>query len=259
MKHIEAPIGVFDSGVGGISVLRELVALMPQEDFIYIGDSIHAPYGTKPHDEVHQYVLATVEKLLKQNVKIIVIACNTATSVSIRALRPLYPQVHFVGIEPAIKPAAEKRPDSRVLVMATPMTLSEEKFQKNVARFQEKADFIPVPCPGLMELIEGGHLSDAPAREYLTRLLTPYFTEPVGAIVLGCTHYPFIRGLVQEIAGSDVLIVDGSAGTARETRRQLEAEGLLRTDNHRGTIILQNTAHSRHLLTLSQKLLTMKL
>ncbi len=259
MKHAHAPIGVFDSGVGGISVLRELAALMPQEDFIYIGDSIHAPYGTKPHDEVHTYVLATVEKLLKQDVKIIVIACNTATSVSIRALRLLYPHVHFVGIEPAIKPAAEQRPGSRVLVMATPMTLSEEKFRKNVALFQGKAHFIPVPCPGLMELIEGGHLSDTPAREYLTRLLTPYFTEPVGAIVLGCTHYPFIRALLQQIAGPEVLIIDGSAGTARETRRQLEAEGLLRPQGRQGTIILQNTADSAELLALSEKLLTMKL
>lgn len=259
MKHAESPIGVFDSGVGGISVLRELVALMPEEDFIYYGDSLHAPYGTKTHDEVHQYVLAIVEKLLMQDVKIIVIACNTATSVSIRILRQLYPQVHFVGIEPAIKPAAEHRPGTRVLVMATPMTLSEEKFQKNVARFQEMADFIPVPCPGLMELIEGGHLSDEPARTYLTRLLAPYFTQPVGAIVLGCTHYPFIRGLLQQIAGPDVLIVDGSAGTARETRRQLLVDGLLRTENRQGTVILQNSTHSPALLELSQKLLTMKL
>lgn len=259
MKQSEAPIGVFDSGVGGISVLRELVALMPQEDFIYYGDSLHAPYGTKPHDEIHQYVLATVEKLLQYHVKIIVIACNTATSVSIRVLRQLYPQIHFVGIEPAIKPAAEMRPGSRILVMATPTTLSEEKFQKNVARFQSQADFIPVPCPGLMDLIESGHLSDQAARDYLENLLSPYLSKPVGAIVLGCTHYPFIRGLLQQMVGSHVLIVDGSGGTAREARRRLAANGLLRTDERMGHIKLQNSSPSPGLIALSQKLLTMEL
>ena len=257
MNPNEAPIGVLDSGVGGISVLRELVRIMPWENFIYYGDSLHAPYGTKPHDEVHQYVLQIVDYLLSYPVKEIVIACNTATSVSVRTLRSQFPNLPLVGIEPAIKPAALQRPQSRILVMATPMTLTEEKFARNVSRFSDQATFIPLPCPGLMELIEGGHLEDALTRNYLAELLTPYFKEPVGAIVLGCTHYPFVRKLIAEIAGPDVLIVDGSAGTAREAKRRLAEANLLSPVNRQGQVTFFNSAHSEDLLALSARLLDM--
>ncbi len=257
MNPNEAPIGVLDSGVGGISVLRELVRIMPRENFIYYGDSLHAPYGTKPHDEVHQYVLQIVNYLLSYPVKEIVIACNTATSVSVRTLRSQFPDLPLVGIEPAIKPAAIQRPGSRVLVMATPMTLAEEKFARNVSRFADQATFIPLPCPGLMELIEGGHLDDALVRDYLTKLLGPYLTEPVGAIVLGCTHYPFVRRLVADIAGAGVLIVDGSAGTAREARRRLAEAGLLYEGTRIGQVTFYNSTESEELLALSKRLLDM--
>lgn len=257
MVKQEAPIGVFDSGVGGISVLRELVRLLPQENFIYIGDSIHAPYGTKPHDEVHRYVVENVEKLLSMGAKAIVVACNTATSVSVRVLRSEYPNLPIIGIEPAIKPAAEQRPGSRILVMATPITLSEEKFRRNLSRFEDQAVFISLPCPGLMELIEAGHLDDEPARTYLTELVAPYMQEPIGAIVLGCTHYPFIRELLAEIVGPDVLIIDGANGTARETRRRIAEIGLLNPSDAPGKVEILNSLGSEELLALSHRLLEM--
>ena len=147
------PIGVLDSGLGGISVLRELVRLMPEEDYLYFGDSKNAPYGTKTAEEVLRLTRNTVSFLLEQGAKAIVVACNTATSVAIRELRQEYPSIPMIGIEPALKPAVEAKAHSTVLVMATPMTLKKEKFSDLMHRYESDAKIIKVPCPGLVELI----------------------------------------------------------------------------------------------------------
>lgn len=235
------PIGVFDSGVGGISVLRELVKLMPQEHYLYFGDSANAPYGTKELAEIRTLTIRNVEYLLKQEVKSVVVACNTATSAAVADLRTMYPNLPLVGIEPAIKPAAEQNPGGRIVVMATPMTLRQKKFRKLMERYERQARIVPLPCPGLMEYVERGNLEGEDLRKYLTELLWTVGDEQIDAIVLGCTHYPFARKMIQQIVGESVLIYDGGPGTAREMKRRLQVAGLLSDFQNKGSIIFENS------------------
>lgn len=244
----ENPIGVFDSGLGGLSVLRKCMMVMPYESFIYYGDSLHAPYGTKTRGEVRERSFAVAEELLREGVKGIVVACNTATSAAVRLMRERYPELPLVGIEPAIKPAALHHPGSVVLVMATPMTLAEEKFQRLKGQYERVADIRDVPCGGLMEYIEHGILSGAELKAYLAQKLSAFPMDRVGAIVLGCTHYPFIQDTLRELVGERVEIMDGSEGTAREIRRRLEVAGLLNTGRTYGRLTVYNSASEGRVL-----------
>ena len=240
MEKRNLPIGVFDSGVGGISVLRELYALMPEEDYIYYGDSAHAPYGTKPIEEVRELVFADVKALLDQGAKGIVVACNTATSAAVRLLRGMYPDLPLVGIEPALKPAALQPGHPTVLVMATPITIREEKFRHLMERYEAKADIIGLPCPGLMEFVEAGNIDGEDLKCFLENLLTPYLRE-VDSIVLGCTHYPFVRPVIEAVVGERVRIFDGGYGTAKEMRRRLTVAGLRTDRTMKGNVVFQNS------------------
>ena len=185
MEEKNKPVGVFDSGVGGISVLRELVRVMPNEDFIYFGDSVNAPYGTKSVSEIRELTIRNVEKLLEMGAKSIVVACNTATSAAVAVLRKMYPELPLVGIEPAIKPAVLHKPDSRVVVMATPMTIKQEKFQRLMNMYKDKAEIVPLPCPGLMEFVEKGNFDGEDLYKYLTELFWSVNDKPIDSIVLG--------------------------------------------------------------------------
>ena len=244
------PIGVFDSGVGGISVLRELVKLMPNENYLYLGDSKYAPYGTKSLEEVRSLTIHNVEKLLGKGAKSIVVACNTATSAAVAVLRGMYPDLPLVGIEPAIKPAVLNNPGGRIVVMATPMTLRQEKFQKLMSRYESQAQIIPLPCPGLMEFVERGDLDGDDLQKYLTELLWDFREEKIDAIVLGCTHYPFARKMISKVAGAEVAIFDGGNGTAREMKRRLEEAKLLSDSEDRGTVGFFNSRDTREELAL---------
>ncbi len=239
------PIGVIDSGVGGISVLKELVQIMPQEDFLYFGDSKNAPYGTKTLEEVRTLTLAVVDDLLRRGAKGIVVACNTATSAAVRVMREMYPELPIVGIEPAVKPAVTCMEHPRVLVMATPMTVREEKFQRLMAQYESDAEIIPLACPGLMNYVERGQLNDPDLYRYLCEMLADYKDCPVDAVVLGCTHYPFIKGTVQRALGREVAIFDGGEGTAREMRRRLDEAGLLEAEDRKGTVIFDNSLEGK--------------
>ena len=177
MKKSEQPIAVFDSGVGGISVLREMVKIMPYEDFIYYGDSKHAPYGTKSLEEVRELTISHTRELMGQGAKAVAIACNTATSAAVRILRQMYPQLPLVGIEPALKPAVLFKPHPTVLVMATPMTIREEKFHRLLAKYEHQATIYPLPCPGLMEYVERGQADSPEVREFLRNLLGEYLEK----------------------------------------------------------------------------------
>ncbi len=252
----EYPIGVFDSGVGGISVLRELVKIMPQEDFLYFGDSLHAPYGTKELSEVRELTIRHVEFLMEQGAKAIAVACNTATSAAVAILREKYPSVPLVGIEPAIKPAAEEKPGGRIVVMATPMTLRQEKFQKLMAAYEDQIRVVPLPCPGLMEFIERGDLEGDGLRRYLTELFWSVGQEPIDGVVLGCTHYPFARKLIQEVLGEHVTIYDGGPGTARELCRRVTEAGMLRQAGREGTVRFLNSRNTPEEMELCRRLLT---
>lgn len=249
------PVGVLDSGVGGISVLRELVRLMPGEDFLYYGDSANAPYGTKAAQTVVDLTVKNTEFLLERGAKAIVVACNTATSVAIRLLREKYPDMPVIGIEPALKPAVKAKEHSKVLVMATPMTLEQQKFNDMMHYYETDADIIKVPCPGLVELIEAGHLDGPELMEYLEQRFAPYKDEQIDAAVLGCTHYPLIRPMVQKMLPEGAVIYDGGFGTARETKRRLEECGLLNGRDSGGKVTFFNSKDNEKILELSERLL----
>ncbi len=252
-NRIDLPIAVIDSGVGGISVLRELVKIMPEERFLYFGDSKNAPYGTKDRAEVLEITKNNLELLKKRGIKALVVACNTATSAAVRILREENPDLPIVGIEPAVKPASQLCDRPKVLVMATPLTLKEEKFKSLVTRFADKGEFIPLPCAGLAELIETGEVDGDEVKNYLTQLFTPYFDENIDGIVLGCTHYPHVKGVIADIWQNKVAILDGGEGTARETRRRLAEKGLLRSGE--GCVEILNTSNDKKMIEISKKLL----
>jgi len=244
-------IAVFDSGVGGISVLRHLVKRMPQERFLYLGDSANAPYGTKTKEEVRRLSFAVTEKLMKKGIKALVVACNTATSAAINDLRAAFPNLIVIGIEPALKLAADRFPGGNLGVMATPMTLREEKFALLMERFEESCSIYKIPAPGLVELIEAGKADSTETEALLRELFAPL--PKLDALVLGCTHYPFASNAISRVLGEDTALLDGGEGTARETRRRLENAGLLREGQ--GEIIIENSANDPKLLALSQTLL----
>ncbi len=251
------PIGVFDSGVGGISVLRELVRIMPNENYIYLGDSKNAPYGTKSLETVRELSFANARHLLAQGAKGLVVACNTATSAAVRLMRAEYPEIPIVGIEPAVKPAALEKEHPRVLVMATPMTVEQEKFRQLMARYETQADIYPLACAGLMEFIEAADLESDALHDFLLRLLAPYLSmdPPLDSVVLGCTHYPFVRKMIRQIVGASVTIYDGSEGTAREMRRRLAEAGLLSDAAERGYVRFENSLATEAELALCRRLL----
>lgn len=255
MDKRQQPIGVFDSGVGGISVLRELVALMPNENYIFYGDSKNAPYGTKDVEIVRRLSYADASYLLARGAKALVVACNTATSAAVAHLRRDYPNIPVIGIEPALKPAVYTKDYPRVLVMATPMTLREEKFHQLMSLYEEKAEIIPMPCPGLVEFVERGELNGPQLERFLEQLFVPYYRKKIDALVLGCTHYPFVKQTIQKVIGEETIILDGGAGTARETRHRLEEKNLLNPSNKRGSVILENSLKSEEILKLSRQLM----
>lgn len=244
----DAPIAVFDSGVGGISVLRALVSVMPNENYLYYGDSKNAPYGTKSLEEVRSLTIGHVERFMADGAKAVVVACNTATSAAVRVLREKYPDYPLVGIEPAVKPAATFMDHPTVLVMATPMTIREKKFHDLMDRYIEDAHIIPLPCPGLMEYVERGVTSGDELEHFLEKLFAPFDKSKIQAVVLGCTHYPFVSGALQTVLGNGVTLFDGGVGTAKEAKRRIEQIGLLTTSDKKGTIIFENSLESEERL-----------
>lgn len=256
MEKRNQPIGVFDSGVGGISVLRELVRLMPGENFLYFGDSANAPYGTRTAQEVIDFTIKHTEFLFSQGAKAIVIACNTATSVAIQTLRDTYPDRPVIGIEPALKPAVLAREHSHVLVMATPMTLEQEKFNALLHVYEKEASITKVPCPGLVELIESGKLEGTELFSYLEKRFASFDKATVDAVVLGCTHYPLIKPAIQSIFPASV-IYDGGYGTAKQTRKRLLECHLLSEQTSGGTVHFFNSRNTEAMLALSERLLAL--
>lgn len=254
MPDCRAPVAVFDSGLGGISVLRELVRTLPRENYLYFGDSLHAPYGTKTPQEVITLSLQAADRLLAQGAKALVVACNTATSAAIRTLRKTYPELAIVGTEPAIKPAVERHPGGRILMLATAMTVQEEKFQHLKAQYDDQAQIIPIACSGLMEYVEQGILRGAEVEGYLLDKLEPYLKVPIDAVVLGCTHYPFLSGAIRRIVGRRPEIIDGSIGIARQLERRLEEQGLLNPGDVSGKVEFQNSLDEPEILGLMQAL-----
>ena len=253
MNQTHDYIAVFDSGVGGISVLRHLLRCLPGERFLYFGDSANAPYGSRSTEEVRQLTLAAAKKLTSEYpVKALVIACNTATAAAVRQVRETYPDLIVIGIEPALKVAADHFPGGRIGVMATEVTLREEKFDTLLHRFAEECTIAKIPAPGLVQKIEAGK-TDGPETEQLLREILADHIGKLDALVLGCTHYPFAAKAISRILGEQVKLLDGGDGTARETRRRLKKANLLEEGSGEVTII--NSSENSDMIRISYELL----
>jgi glutamate racemase len=221
MKDARAPIGVFDSGVGGLSVLRAAWDELPEETFLYLADQAHVPYGPRPLEEVRGFAEGITRFLIDQGARLIVVACNAASAAALHWLRGSFPDILFVGMEPAVKPAAEKTQSGVVGVLATPATFQGELYASVVERFAGEVKLLQHTCPGLVREIEAGYLDSAQTRSILEEALLPMVEQGIDTVVLGCTHYPFIIPMIQEITGEGVRVIDPAPAVARQARRLL--------------------------------------
>ncbi len=221
-----SPIGVFDSGVGGLSVLRAIRRELPSENIIFFADQSHVPYGPRPLEEVRQFSFAITRFLLQRGAKAIVVACNAASAAALHALRQEFPETPFIGMEPAVKPAAEHTRSGVVGVLATPATFQGALYASVLERFAKGVIVLQDTCPGLVSQIEAGEMDSLSTRRILEKALQPMLAQGIDTVVLGCTHYPFIIPLVQEITGPDVRVIDPAPAVARQVGRVLEAAGL---------------------------------
>lgn len=248
----QRPVGLLDSGLGGISVLGEALRQLPNEDYVYYGDTANAPYGDKTPEEVLGLVHQAVERLIELRCKAIVIACNTATSVSAGKLRQEL-ALPIIGMEPALKPASLLPGEGKILVMATRVTLALPKFQALMAQYGR--DAVPVPCPGLMECVERGELEGPQVTALLRQLLGPWLSQPVKAVVLGCTHYPFLRKAIAALFPKETPLIDGNAGSVRQLRRRLEEQDLLSDRQEPGRVTFLSSSEEPSVLQRMQTML----
>lgn len=222
------PIGIFDSGVGGTSIWKEIHALLPNEHTIYLADSLNAPYGPKGKERIIELSIKNTELLLKKECKLIVVACNTATTNAIDFLRSNY-NVPFIGIEPAIKPAALKSKNKSVGILATKGTLSSELFSKTSSLFASGIDVVEQDGDGIVQLIESGKLNSEEMRSLLELYLKPMIEASIDYLVLGCTHYPYLIPILLDLLPKHVKIIDSGEAVARQTKKILEQNDLLNT------------------------------
>jgi glutamate racemase len=235
-KNIKDYIGVFDSGAGGTTVLKECVKLLPNENFYYYGDSKHAPYGEKSTKEIQDRTMEAINQMLNHGAKAIVIACNTATSAAVKLARDVYPEVPIIGVEPALKPATKDH--KKILVLATEKTLALDKFHELAKEYAHDVNVYPVAGKGLAKAIEEGHLDDDVIQKLLHDCLDQYVNE-VDAVVLGCTHYPIIKDQILKILNVDCY--DGGEGTARQLKRKLEEHNLLSASEEKGDVLFESS------------------
>ncbi len=232
----EYPIGVFDSGVGGLSVLREIRSLMPHENIIYFGDQGHVPYGPRRMEQIQDFSEGITRYLIAQNSKVIVVACNTASAAALKYLRETFPDVQFVGMEPAVKPAAEKTQTGKVGVLATPATFQGALYASVVERFANGVELFQNTCSGLVQQIELGNLNGDETRKILEGALHPMLEKNIDTVVLGCTHYPFVIPLIERIVGEKVRVIDPAPAVAKQVNRLVEAGGMANQNGQDGKV-----------------------
>lgn len=251
------PIGVFDSGVGGISVLIEAVKALPNENFIYFGDNENAPYGTRDEETILRLTNTAVDFLLDKDIKALVIACNTATSAAISFLRERL-QIPVIGMEPAVKPAIIRYGAEKVFVMATPATLKLQKFNDLMSSFSDEAQIISVPCPGLMEIIEKGVIEGDEIKELLDKAFE--FDKPVlgDVVVLGCTHYVFLKDFLHLYFAEGVEVIDGNSGTVKQLISRLNEIDALNSSSERGDISIFTSGKKEKFMPVFERLLSLK-
>jgi glutamate racemase len=227
MPDAAAPLGVFDSGIGGLSVLRALLAQLPREPIIYLADQGRVPYGPRPILEVRHFTEQLTRRLIERGVKAIVVACNTASAAGLRHIRAVFPAMPIIGMEPAVKPAAEHTRTGIVGVLATPATFQGELYASVVERFAQDVSLLQHAPLGLVEQIEKGNFRGAETRRLLEAALLPMLAQGIDTIVLGCTHYPFVIPLIEDICGPGVRVIDPSPAIARQTAKILAEHSLL--------------------------------
>ena len=220
-------IGVFDSGVGGLWILKHLQLELPGYNYVFFGDQGHVPYGNRPMEEIKSFSESITKFLIERDCKIIVIACNTASAVSLKYLREKFPKIIFVGMEPAIKPAVEKTHTKKVGVLATPATFQGELYNSVVEKFAQDVEIFTDTCPGLVDQIEKGELGGNETRDILEKALNPMLEKNIDTVVLGCTHYPFVIPLIQKIVGEKVNVIDPTSSVVRQVARVLNENGFL--------------------------------
>ena len=239
-SHTNSPIGVFDSGIGGISVLRAIREQMPAEPAIYFGDQAHVPYGSRSMEQIQNFSEAITRFLLGQGAKIIVVACNTASAAALNYLRERFSDIPFVGMEPAVKPAAEYTQTGKVGILATPATFQGALYSSVVERFANGVELLQDTCPGLVQQIEQGNLDGEETRRILEGALLPMLEKNIDTVVLGCTHYPFVIPLIQQIVGDakSVRVIDPAPAVAKQARRVLEARDIMSESKSQGDLKL---------------------
>ena len=256
MDNSKKAIGVFDSGLGGISVLRDLKKLMPNEDFIYFGDSAYAPYGIKTKDEITKRCVEIIDFFIEKGVKAVVIACNTATSASANYLRKKYKDLPIIGMEPALKVATQGVKNNNIVVMATPLTLKEKKFETLMHKFRGNNKVVKMPCPKLVEIVENDLLDDETT---VINQLKDYYknvnVDNLDSVVLGCTHFIFYKDYLNEFLPETAHLVDGNMVTCKHVKEILEQKRELNEENHVGKIEIYNSSEDQKYMTLSNKLL----
>lgn len=253
MNDNTRPIGVFDSGLGGLSVLKEAIKLLPNENFIYLGDSKNAPYGVRTKEDVMNLTHESIKFLLKKKVKAIVIACNTATAAA-DELRKIYSKdLPILGIEPALKPAATSTKDGIIVVMATQRTLEEQKFFNLKEKYASDRNVISMPCPKLVTLVEEDKADDDETIEYLNEKFKDINKSELKAVVLGCTHFPFAKKAIKKVVG-DVPLFDGSVGISKYLKQVLMENNLLNPSNEKGNVEIYNTLN-QDMVELSKRML----
>lgn len=248
------PIGIFDSGMGGISVLGEAIRQMPNEKFIYYGDSANAPYGEKTTAQIIDLSDRVCEKLIACDVKAIVIACNTATSAAAVYLREKFAQIPILGMEPALKPAVQEHPRGTIVVMATEVTLREKKFAALMQRTAAQAKVIKLPCPSLVRMVERSVVTSPEAELEITNCFQGIDTDSVNAVVLGCTHFVFLRKAMRTLFGGSLQIYDGNAGTINNLKMTLEHKSMLTHPENEGGFTLLNSKNDAYNLQMQQLL-----
>ena len=255
MSQQAQPIGVFDSGVGGLSVLRAMRELMPEEQVIYFGDQGHVPYGPRPIQQVRDFSEAIMRFLLNLNAKLIVVACNTASAAALHYLRDSFPDVPIVGMEPAVKPAAEHTQSGLVGVLATPATFQGALYASVLERFANGVQVLQDTCPGLVGQIEKGDLDGDDTRAILDNALRPMLDQGIDTVVLGCTHYPFVIPLIERIVGDKVRVIDPAPAVAKQTKRLLVASVMKNLARKRAEIRFYTSGNTDLLSSMLPKLL----
>jgi glutamate racemase len=249
------PVGVFDSGVGGLSVMRAMRGLMPEESVIYFADQKHVPYGPRSLEQVRDFSEAITRFLLAQNTKLIVVACNTASAAALHFLRDKFSGVSFVGMEPAVKPAAEHTQSGLVGVLATPATFQGALYASVLERFANGVQVLQDTCPGLVGQIEAGNLDGDETRSILEDALRPMLERGIDTVVLGCTHYPFVIPIIEQIVGESVRVIDPAPAVAKQAQRLLDARGMKNSAGERAQVRFYTSGDADSLASMLPRLL----